>query len=244
MDICKAFHRNAHVDAERTFSVDLIQLSQEKKHNPRWKNPKKNSLVTLIVNYRADEMRNKETRCCHEDTLRDLLSIIMTPSKNYDLASNIERKHLEQENFGIRAYRPTIWGIKKNKRNKRVFCVLTTLLRLDDCEKDLPQTEQTCGRWFSWTCSTWMRRRSLFSNDLKSLYSFFFRLQFEKLLKTCFFKEKLLWENLNISAMFYCGDYFSKGIIAILLSTFLKVYCLASNQEMQRKNNEDEDRIS
>lgn len=89
-----------------------------------------------------------------------------------------------------------------------------------------------------------MRRRSLFSNDLKSLYSFFFRLQFEKLKKTCFFKEKLLWENLNISAMFYCGDYFSKGIIAILLSTFLKVYCLASNQEMQRKNNEDEDRIS
>ena len=45
------------------------------------------------------------------------------------------------------------------------LCTLICLLRLEDWEKRFPQTVHSWGRCFSWTWSTWMRRRSRLSKE-------------------------------------------------------------------------------
>lgn len=59
----------------------------------------------------------------------------------------------------------TPYTLHVNVINSR-WTVCRTLLRLLDCEKLFAHTEHTCGRWFSCTCSTWIRRRSRFSKEL------------------------------------------------------------------------------
>jgi len=45
-------------------------------------------------------------------------------------------------------------------------CTRECLFKLLDWEKRLPQVLHTCGLYFWWTWSMWIRRRSFFSNDL------------------------------------------------------------------------------